>query len=69
VAAQGYGYLEDRRPAANADPYLVSVRILETVCGTASQAESNGSPRTCEVATQSGNDGSARRGKKEEYQY
>lgn len=34
VAAQGYGYLEDRRPAANADPYLVSARILETVCGT-----------------------------------
>ena len=28
VAAQGYGYLEDRRPAANADPYLVSVRML-----------------------------------------
>jgi glutamine synthetase len=35
VAAQGYGYLEDRRPAANADPYLVSARILETVCGAA----------------------------------
>jgi glutamine synthetase len=29
VATQGYGYLEDRRPAANADPYLVSVRMLE----------------------------------------
>jgi glutamine synthetase len=35
VAAQGYGYLEDRRPAANADPYLVSARILETVCSAA----------------------------------
>ena len=32
VALQGYGYLEDRRPAANADPYVVSARILETVC-------------------------------------
>lgn len=32
VASQGCGYLEDRRPAANADPYLVSARILETVC-------------------------------------
>ncbi|MEL7119026.1 MAG: glutamine synthetase beta-grasp domain-containing protein [Bacteroidota bacterium] len=25
------GYLEDRRPASNADPYLVSARIIETV--------------------------------------
>ena len=28
----GYGYLEDRRPGANADPYLVSTRLVETVC-------------------------------------
>lgn len=27
------GYLEDRRPAANMDPYLVCRAILETVCG------------------------------------
>jgi glutamine synthetase len=33
VALTGCGYLEDRRPAANADPYAVSARILETVCG------------------------------------
>ena len=32
VAARGYGYLEDRRPAANADPYEVSARILQTIC-------------------------------------
>lgn len=32
VALKGYGYLEDRRPAANADPYAVSARILETIC-------------------------------------
>jgi glutamine synthetase len=32
VALKGYGYLEDRRPAANADPYAVSAQILETVC-------------------------------------
>ena len=32
VASKGYGYLEDRRPAANADPYAVSARILETIC-------------------------------------
>ena len=27
------GYLEDRRPAANCDPYMVCWRILKTVCG------------------------------------
>jgi len=27
------GYLEDRRPAANIDPYKVTARIIETVCG------------------------------------
>lgn len=31
VASDGKGYLEDRRPASNADPYLVSARILLTV--------------------------------------
>lgn len=31
VAKDGYGYLEDRRPAANADPYVVSSRILRTI--------------------------------------
>jgi glutamine synthetase len=25
------GYLEDRRPASNADPYRVSARIIKTV--------------------------------------
>ena len=30
VANQGYGYLEDRRPAANMDPYLVTERIMRT---------------------------------------
>ncbi len=28
------GYLEDRRPAANMDPYQVCAALLETVCGT-----------------------------------
>jgi glutamine synthetase len=32
VALKGYGYIEDRRPAANADPYVVSARILESIC-------------------------------------
>jgi glutamine synthetase len=29
----GCGYLEDRRPAANIDPYKVLVAVLETACG------------------------------------
>jgi len=32
VAAQGYGYLEDRRPASNIDAYRVTAIITETVC-------------------------------------
>jgi glutamine synthetase len=32
VSKQGYGYLEDRRPGANADPYAVAARILKTIC-------------------------------------
>ncbi|CAJ0843525.1 3796_t:CDS:2, partial [Entrophospora sp. SA101] len=30
VAAQGYGYMEDRRPASNIDPYRVTHIIVET---------------------------------------
>ncbi|CED84550.1 glutamine synthetase [Phaffia rhodozyma] len=30
VAAQGYGYLEDRRPASNIDPYQVTGIIVDT---------------------------------------
>jgi glutamine synthetase len=29
---EGKGYLEDRRPAANMDPYLVCAALIETVC-------------------------------------
>lgn len=32
VAHNGHGYFEDRRPAANADPYLVCERLVRTVC-------------------------------------
>jgi glutamine synthetase len=32
VADMGAGYLEDRRPAANINPYLVIGKIVETVC-------------------------------------
>ncbi len=33
VAEEGYGYLEDRRPAANADPYDVCTVLLKTTLG------------------------------------
>lgn len=33
VAQARQGYLEDRRPNANADPYEVAARLLKTVCG------------------------------------
>lgn len=31
VEKQRYGYIEDRRPASNADPYLVTAKIAESV--------------------------------------
>jgi glutamine synthetase len=31
VASKGYGYFEDRRPAANADPYRVARRLIATL--------------------------------------
>jgi glutamine synthetase len=37
VAAAQRGYLEDRRPNANADPYQVSALITETICGAAAE--------------------------------
>ncbi|MBC8216214.1 MAG: glutamine synthetase beta-grasp domain-containing protein [Candidatus Marinimicrobia bacterium] len=32
TASDGKGYLEDRRPAANMDPYVVCAKLIETVC-------------------------------------
>ena len=32
VDQDGCGYLEDRRPASNCDPYRVSKKLLETIC-------------------------------------
>jgi len=32
VAEERCGYLEDRRPSSNADPYVVSERIVRTIC-------------------------------------
>ena len=31
-AEEGQGYLEDRRPSSNADPYVVSQIMVETIC-------------------------------------
>jgi len=33
VKQKGCGYIEDRRPGANSDPYLVAARLLVTICG------------------------------------
>ncbi|VDQ13670.1 unnamed protein product, partial [Trichobilharzia regenti] len=30
VAENGYGYLEDRRPSSNCDPYIVTRMLVET---------------------------------------
>ncbi|MCU1395794.1 MAG: Glutamine synthetase type eukaryotic [Ilumatobacteraceae bacterium] len=35
VAKEGKGYAEDRRPNANADPYIVTRLITDTVCSAA----------------------------------
>jgi glutamine synthetase len=38
VQEKGYGYFEDRRPGANADPYEVAAKIAATVCGIDKEA-------------------------------
>jgi glutamine synthetase len=35
VAVDKKGWLEDRRPNANMDPYAVTAIMVETVCGDA----------------------------------
>lgn len=32
VGERGYGYLEDRRPGANCDPYIVAALMVEAIC-------------------------------------
>lgn len=41
VAVDGAGYLEDRRPGANCDPYVVCEQILRSVCAPESGAGTN----------------------------
>jgi len=44
VAKDRKGYIEDRRPNANADPYVTTRLIIETVCGAETSGRSrNGS--------------------------
>ena len=33
VSVDGKGYLEDRRPSSNMDPYVVCHKLIETICG------------------------------------
>jgi glutamine synthetase len=39
VGQCGYGYLEDRRPGANCDPYLVTALLVEGICLSAESTE------------------------------
>lgn len=39
VEREGRGYIEDRRPNANCDPYIVTRLITETCCSALSQSE------------------------------
>ena len=32
TANDGFGYLEDRRPSANMDPYEVCFALIDTIC-------------------------------------
>jgi glutamine synthetase len=45
VEEKGYGYLEDRRPGANCDPYRVGSVLLETICAA-------GAPRATQPMAQ-----------------
>jgi glutamine synthetase len=40
VAREKRGYIEDRRPNANVDPYVVARLMVETVCGAAAKSGS-----------------------------
>jgi len=51
VAKDRKGYIEDRRPNANADPYVTTRLIIETVCGAASSTESKNGNRPARAAT------------------
>lgn len=41
TANNGYGYFEDRRPAANMDPYQVCEALIDTICKTPAPVQSS----------------------------
>jgi glutamine synthetase len=49
VAREKKGYLEDRRPNSNVDPYVAAALIVETVCGAA--VKSTGAKKSAKKAT------------------
>ncbi len=44
VAQEKRGYLEDRRPNANMDPYVVTRLIVDTICGATKRAPAKKAP-------------------------
>ncbi len=50
VAVDRKGYIEDRRPNANADPYVTTRLIIETVCGAAGSSQSKNGDRPARAA-------------------
>ena len=51
VLEEGCGYFEDRRPAANCDPYLVTCLILETTTNTNLDIDNASSPIHYDIST------------------
>jgi glutamine synthetase len=49
VAENGYGYFEDRRPGANANPYEVAAILLETIFGHVKSSETSKSKQSEKV--------------------
>ncbi|MHB2027675.1 MAG: glutamine synthetase GlnII [Acidimicrobiales bacterium] len=52
VAREKRGYLEDRRPNANIDPYVVATIITETICGAAQNSSTPKKTTTPRTATE-----------------
>jgi glutamine synthetase len=44
VAREKKGYIEDRRPNANVDPYVVARLMVETICGAAKPVAAKKAP-------------------------
>jgi glutamine synthetase len=53
VAKDKKGYIEDRRPNANADPYVTTRLIIETVCGSVAAKRASRASRPARAAKRS----------------